>query len=114
MINTTNISRLMMEINDNLKSLELYCDAEREVKDVEIIDSQIKFAVLESVRVHPQFLQQTYDVLHLHDRLKAITVSIQIKRNNVERADELAIAALTKCREIQRAIEPPLQADDEL
>jgi len=114
MANTSNIRRLVHEIMDNLKSLELYCDAEKESADVKIFNAQIESAVLESVRIHPELLEQTYDVQHLHDRLKALTVSIQIKRNNIERADELATAALLKCREIQRAIEPPLQADDEL
>jgi hypothetical protein len=114
MTNISNIRRLVHDISENLKLLDLYCDAEIATGDVKMFNSQIENALLEVNRVHPELLEQSMDVQHLHDRLKALTVSIQIKRNNIERADELASAALIKCREIQRAIEPPLQADDEL
>ena len=114
MTNTSNIRRLVNDITENLKLLDLYCDAEIATGDVKMFNSQIENALLESHRIHPELLEETWQIQHLHDRLKALTVSIQIKRNNIDRADELATAALIKCREIQSAIEPPLQADDEL
>jgi phenylacetate-coenzyme A ligase PaaK-like adenylate-forming protein len=114
MNNISNIRRLIHDITENLKLLDLFCDAEIATGDVKMFNSQIETALLEAHRVNPELLEESWQIQHLHDRLKALTVSIQIKRNNIERADELAGAALIKCREIQGAIEPPLQADDEL
>lgn len=111
MPNLEKIRRLLAQIDENLGSLEYYCETEIVGDDARHLLDAIKGAQRQHVRTPAESVQESYDVKALYDRLKAIQTSLRVLRNNLDLSDKAVDKALDACGLISNEVEE-IESDD--
>ena len=112
MTNREAIRRHLAIIDDNLGSLEYYCETEIVGEDTRHLLSDIKGAQRQHVRTDADAVEESWDIKPLYDRLKSIQTSLRVLRNNLDLSDKAVEKALESCNAISAEVDKP--EDDEL
>ena len=112
MTNRDAIRRHLSIIDDQLGSLEFYCETEIVGDDTRHLLDHIKGAQRQHVRTDAEAIEESWDIKPLYDRLKAIQTSLRVLRNNLDLSDKAIEKAMESCNAISSEVETP--EDDEL
>jgi hypothetical protein len=112
MTNRDSIRRHLAIIDDNLGSLEYYCETEIVGEDTRHLLCDIKGAQRQHVRTDADAVEESWDIKPLYDRLKSIQTSLRVLRNNLDLSDKAIEKALESCNAISAEVDKP--EDDEL
>jgi hypothetical protein len=112
MTNRDSIRRHLAIIDDNLGSLEYYCETEIVGEDTRHLLSDIKGAQRQHVRTDADAVEESWDIKPLYDRLKSIQTSLRVLRNNLDLSDKAIEKSLESCNAISAEVDKP--EDDEL
>ena len=112
MTNREHIRKLLEDIRGRLLDLEYYCETEIVGEDTRHLASDIKGAQRQQVNLDADKLQEAWEIKPLYDRLKSISCSLRILRNNLDLSDRAVNEAIDALQAIGSEIEE--QTDDEL
>jgi len=112
MTNRDAIRRHLSIIQDNLDSLEFYCETEIVGDDCRHLLTDIKGAQRQHTRTDADAIEESFDVKPLYDRLKCIQTSLRVLRNNLNLSDKAIEKAMESCAAISAEVETP--EDNEL
>lgn len=90
MPNPEAIRKHLNTVLDALGDIDLILDQEILGDDCRHVTEGVKSASREAIRVQPNEVEELWQIKLLHDRVKAIQVSLRILRGSVDRA-ELAL-----------------------
>jgi len=105
MTNRDLIRRHLAEIKTQLDSLDYICQTEIIGEDARHLDADIKGATRQALWIEADKLEEAYQLKPLYDRLKAISCTLRILRNNIDLSDKAIETALESCRVISAETE---------
>lgn len=114
MTNREHIRRLLANIEANLLDLEYYCETEIVGEDTRHLETDIKAAKRQHVSLNADKLQEAWEIKPLYDRLKAISCSLRILRNNLDLSEKAVDSAIESLQSIGNEIEEQESDDDQL
>lgn len=94
MTNRESLARHLKSIDDQLGSLEYYCDTEIVGDDARHLLDDIKAAQREYLRTSNETLIRVEDLKPMYDRLKRINSSIRVMRNTLAQCEKAINSAL--------------------
>ena len=87
MISPDSYRKHINTVLDALGDIDLILDQEILGDDCRHIAEGVKSASREAVRIQPEEVEELWQVKLLHDRVKAVQVSLRILRGSVDRAE---------------------------
>jgi hypothetical protein len=105
MTNRDLIRRHLAEIKAQLDSLDYTCQTEIIGEDARHLEADIKGATRQALWIEADKLEESYQLKPLYDRLKAISCTLRILRNNIDLSDKAIETALESCRIISAETE---------
>jgi hypothetical protein len=94
MTNRESLARHIKNIDDQLGSLEYYCDTEIVGDDARHLLDDIRAAQREHLRMSNETLTRVEDLKPMYDRLKRISSSIKVMRNTLAQCEKAITSAL--------------------
>jgi chromosome segregation ATPase len=113
MTSKENLQRHLKNIDEQLGSLEYYCDTEIVGDDARHLLSDIKASMREHLRAQNQPLTELSDLKPLYDRLKSVYTSIRVMRNSLTQCEKAIEKAIESCNAIAAHIEEVNEPEDD-
>jgi predicted nucleic acid-binding Zn-ribbon protein len=94
MTNRESLTRHIKNIEDQLGSLEYYCDTEIVGDDARHLLDDIHAAQREHLRLSNETITRVEDLKPIYDRLKRINSSVKVMRNTLAQCEKAIASAL--------------------
>jgi hypothetical protein len=108
-LNRTYVERLLEEVRGAIVSI----NTERQIEDGQTLSDIISAANQEARALDPDFLEETFDVKGLHDRLHTAVVHLRVMRHGLDRIEHALEQTLDTARRLSHAVEPEAHDEDD-
>lgn len=105
MTSRESLQRHLANIEEQLKSLEYYCDTEIVGDDARHLLADIEAGKREHLRAANSNLTELWDLKPLYDRLKRINSSVKVMRNTLAQCERAIADAIESCDNIAQHID---------
>ena len=105
MTNHDHIRHLLIQIGDNLNALRNRCQDAADEGSFAEANKAVAWAQRELDAIHPEALEEAYDLKALYDRVHLIVVQLRCLRVQLEKCEEAAEAAIEAAKRITNALE---------
>jgi len=105
MTNHDHIRHLLIQIGDNLNALRNRCQDAADEGSFAEANKAVAWAQRELDAIHPEALEEAYDLKALYDRIHLIVVNLRCLRVQLEKCEEAAEAAIEAAKRITNALE---------
>lgn len=105
MTNHDHIRHLLIQIGDNLNALRNRCQDAADEGSFAEANKAVAWAQRELDAIHPEALEEAYDLKALYDRVHLIVVNLRCLRVQLEKCEEAAEAAIEAAKRITNALE---------
>ena len=105
MTNHDHIRHLLIQIGDNLNALRNRCQDAAAEGSFDEANKAVAWAQRELDAIHPEALEEAYDLKALYDRIHLIVVNLRCLRVQLEKCEEAAEAAIEAAKRITNALE---------
>jgi len=114
MTSKESFARHLKNIDDQLGSLEYFCDTEIVGDDARHLLDDIKAAQREHLRTTNQSFDNVADLKPLYDRLKRINSSVKVMKNTLAQCEKAVSDAIESCDSLAQHIAEANPEEDDL
>jgi len=114
MTSKESLKRHLNNIEEQLKSLEYFCDTEIVGDDARHLLADIEAGKREHLRAVNSPMTELWDLKPLYDRLKRINSSVKVMRNTLAQCEKAIADAIESCDNIAQHIDELKSSEDDI